>query len=78
MTSLKRCYNITLSAGGDTWEIAMQQLRELFAEVEEHGPECKFVTGGYASGGYVKVEHDPSMTHAAYQVALEERRKNDG
>ena len=75
MKKPKRCYQIVITVGGDTWKDAVRLLKELTDEAAEHGPECKMVSGGASAGGYVKVEHDPDMTNAMYQAALEEYRE---
>ncbi len=78
MKGPKRCYEIKLVADGDSWEDAMQMLRELFNEVEEHGSGCRMVVGGYSSGGLVRITHDHTMTHDRYISALKDFKPQKG
>ena len=71
MTTLKRCYHVTITAGGDTWEAALAQLSELFHVAEKHGPDAHSIVGGYDRGGSIMVEHDPDMTGEKYRAELE-------
>ena len=71
---LRRRYHITVSAGGDDWTLAQRQLLELVEEVKKQGERCQTVSGGPAAGGYVEVEHDPTMTHERYIAELDAQK----
>ena len=78
MTKPTRRYTITVEIGDDTWEGAVAELRRVCAHVEEHGPECKLVSGGYSGCSMVTIAHDPTMTHDRYMSELDEvLRKSD-
>lgn len=68
----RRAFDLTISIGGNTWADVVELLRDFAAHVEEHGPECSLVLGGYVSGGYVDIRRDPAMTHDAYCAAIEQ------
>ena len=63
----QRRYKVTVTVQGDTWEDAVRELAETTRHVEQHGPECQQVSGGYSSSSIVAVEHDPDMTGDKYR-----------
>lgn len=67
----RRRYEILLKLGGDDWDAALRILRRTAEHIEDHGPECSLCEGGYDSGGYVHITHDPDMTHDKYVEAIE-------
>ncbi len=77
-----RRYEIRVSVSGDDWPSAVRQLREMADHVEEHGPTCELVSGGYRSGGYVMILHDPDQSHDGYAQQLQDwlanRRREGG
>ena len=62
----KRCYDITVRVGADTWEDAARELERVALHVVDHGPECNQVSGGPDSGSWVHIDHNPEMTHDRY------------
>jgi len=67
----RRRFHVAIVVDGDTWEDVAQSLRELLPHVEEHGPKCDSVSGGYSRGHFVHVVEDPEMTNEKYQAALD-------
>jgi hypothetical protein len=68
----QRMYQVTIEVGADSWEDTAAEIRRVLEHVEEHGPECSLVSGGYSSGSHVTVRHDPAMSHDAYFAALDQ------
>lgn len=66
MAKPHRAFEIELKVTGDTWKDVVYELNRIIDEVKEHGQDCKLVSGGYSSGGYVLINHDPNMTHDKY------------
>lgn len=67
----KRRWTVDIHASADEWPQAISTLRELADHLEEHGPTCDLVQGGYSGSGYIRVAEDPSMTHEKYGQALD-------
>lgn len=74
----KRCYQLKINVGGDTWEDVIWQLKDLVDHVIDHGPECQMVSGGCNAGWNIEVEHRPDMTNAKYFEALGNWRAHEG
>lgn len=72
MKAPKRCYEITITVGGDTWDDAIHEVLRLAYHAKDRGPECRCFCGGGHVGGSVEVRHDPNMTHERYIAELEE------
>lgn len=78
----QRTFKVTVTVQGDTWEDAMRELHACARHVEDHGPECEQVTGGYSSSSIIDVRHDPAMTGDKYRDLVDEylaeQREEDG
>ena len=66
-----RTYKVTVIAQGDTWKDAIRELQHCAQHLEEHGPECKQVSGGYSTSSTIEVLHDPEMTGDKYREIIE-------
>ena len=67
----RRRWEVRITVGGDTWDDVKWQLRDLLPHIEDHGPECKSVSGSPSSNHVVYVLHDPEMTHERYHEELD-------
>lgn len=63
MSSPKRAFEIEIKVGGDTLEDAKHLIEEWLYDLT---PTSGIVTGGPSAGGFVKVTHNPEMTHERY------------
>lgn len=77
MTRPQRRYKVTITIQGDTWEDAMRELRGIARHVEDHGPECQQVSGGYSTGSIVDVEFDPEMTGDKYRDLITDQSEDE-
>lgn len=66
-----RCFEVTITVGGDTWEDVRWQLQGILPHIEDHGPDCKSVSGSPTSNHVVHVVHNPEMTNEKYFAAIE-------
>lgn len=81
----RRTFELDLHVDGDSWKDVLRELLYLAHHIEEHGPECTSVGGGYSTGHRVKVRHDPEMTGdlfrehlAVYLARLDALGENEG
>ncbi len=61
-----RAFEITIRVGADTWEDAIAELLRMAYHIEEHGPNCNSVSGGYSTNHTVTILQNPQMTHDRY------------
>lgn len=77
----RRRFEVTLKLSGDDWKSIIHEMDFLSRELEEHGPVCNSVSGGYSSGHIVEVKERPEQTHDLYheqvQAWLKEKREQD-
>lgn len=71
MNPPQRCYKLTVTVEGDSWEDVLREFRGLCRHVEAHGPECTQVSGGYSTSSTVSIEHDPNMTGDQYREIID-------
>lgn len=50
----KHAFEVQIRIGGDDWEYVMRTLRELVPHLEDHGSDCKMMSGG--AGGCHSVD----------------------
>lgn len=67
----RRTFELDVHVDGDTWDDVLRELRHLVRHIEDHGPECKSVGGGYSTGHIVSIRHDPEMTGDRFRENLE-------
>jgi hypothetical protein len=68
----RRCYELTINIGGDTWQDVLNQLGWVEQHIVEHGPKCKSISGTHMSYHQVDIEHNPRMTHQQFMIELHE------
>lgn len=66
-----RRFELEIHVGADDWETVLRELQRLTAHLEEHGPACDSVSGGYDQGSWVKIVERPDQTHDKYVAELE-------
>jgi len=71
MSPPRRAFELTIKIGGDTWRDVLRDLLDTARHVEQHGPQCNSVSGGYSTNHIVDVRVDPDMTHDRYVDQLE-------
>lgn len=67
----RRCYELDIKIGGDSWADVLRHLDELSRHIPEHGQECNSVSGGYSGNHWVTCYHDLDMTHDKYFELLD-------
>lgn len=66
-----RTFELDVHVDGDLWDDVIRELHHLARHIEQHGPECSSVGGGYSTGHIVRIRHDPEMTGDRYRDLLE-------
>ena len=67
----RRTFELDVHVDGDTWSDVIRELTRMALHIEEHGPECRSVGGGYSTGHIVTVRHDSAMTGDTYRDQLD-------
>lgn len=70
MNAPKRQYELKITIGGDEWMDVVYALCSLADHVEEHGPNCAFVSASPRDSSSVLIEHNQEMTHDRYHEEL--------
>lgn len=66
-----RAFELDIHIGANDWDCVLAELRYLADHIEQHGPECKSVSGSSSSGHTVTVVHRPEMTGPRYFADLD-------
>lgn len=66
-----RRFELMIRISGDEWIDVIRDLEELALHIEQHGPECSSVSGGYSSGHTVTVVERPEQTREKYHAELD-------
>jgi hypothetical protein len=67
----RRRFTVEIEVSGDSWEHVQRGLQDLLPHIEDHGPQCSSVSGGYSSGHWIRVTENPEMTPQKYRAEVE-------
>lgn len=67
----RRRWLVEINVGGDELEDVLREILRMAEHVQEHGKDCSMVSGGYSTGGFVRITENPDMTHDRYFEEIE-------